>query len=74
MTAHSSPIASVPSSGGGTGNQFRELAGTDGNRWERMFEPLDAFLARVENEPEPAWLIPDLLPDRGKVFIVADGT
>lgn len=54
------------------GREFPEPAGTDGNRWANMFESFDTFLERVANEPEPSWLIPDLLPDRGKVFIVAE--
>ena len=62
----------VPSGGVGTGNRFPEPDGTNGNRWEHMFEPLEAFLGRVENEPPPSWLIPEVMPDRGKVFIIAE--
>lgn len=69
----------VPTLMEGTGNpldpvgrEFPEPAGTNGNRWAALFEPIDTFLERVANEPEPSWLIPDLLPDRGKVFIVAE--
>ncbi len=71
-TASDAAEVPVPVLGVGTGNQFPEPAGTNGNRWEGVFEPLETFLSRVQNEPEPAWLIPDLLPDRGKVFIVAE--
>ncbi|MBL8913585.1 MAG: AAA family ATPase [Archangium sp.] len=37
-----------------------------------MFEPIETFLSRVAKEPPPSWLIPEVMPDRGKVFIVAE--
>lgn len=58
--------------GGGNREPVPTVPGTDGNRWGRMFEPLDQFLNRAEKEPEPAWLVDGFLPDRGKVFIVAE--
>lgn len=49
-----------------------EVPGTGGNSWELAFERIEDFHARVEKEPPPSWLIPDVMPDRGKVFIVAE--
>lgn len=58
--------------GGGNREPVPTVPGTDGNRWGRMFEHLDAFLDRAEKEPDPTWLIEGFLPDRGKTFIVAE--
>lgn len=35
------------------------------------FEPLSAFLERASKLPARTWLIPDLVPDSGRLFIVA---
>jgi hypothetical protein len=48
------------------------IPGIDGNPWESMFEPIGSLLERADKEPEPSWLIPDVVPDTGKVFIVAE--
>lgn len=54
---------------GGNGNT------TSGNVWEHrerpLFEPLGAYLDRTANLPEPTWLLRDLVPDAGRLFIVA---
>ena len=56
--------------GGGTGNRFPEpmgTAGTDGD----PFAPLARFYEEAATLPDPAWLIPDLIPDSGAGLIVS---
>src|SRR4051812_4034193 len=53
---------------GGTGNQFREPAGTGGTI---RFEPLAAFLERADKAPPVDWLIPELVPNSGSLLMVA---
>lgn len=36
------------------------------------FTPLDTFLREAMEEPEPAWLVENLVPDRGVVFLIAE--
>jgi hypothetical protein len=36
-----------------------------------LFEPLAVFLERAAKLPPPAWLLKDLVPDAGRIFIVA---
>lgn len=50
--------------------RFQEPTGTTGNRPE-VFESLGDFLTRAENEPPRTWLLPRIVPDRGRVMIVA---
>ncbi len=69
---HHSRIGSGSPVEGGNREPVPTVPGTDGNRWGRMFEPIEDFLNRAEREPEPTWLIDGFLPDRGKVFIVAE--
>lgn len=59
---------------GGTGNHLR---GT-GSRNQKepsgttlRFESLDQFIARARLEPEVTFLLPNLVPDRGRVLIIA---
>lgn len=58
----------VPPIDAGTGNQFRELAGTTGTD---PFEPLAAFLERTKDLPPLSWLIAGVVPDSGNLLIVA---
>jgi hypothetical protein len=37
-----------------------------------LWEPLAEFLARAETMPDPSWLIPDLVPDYGRLLVVAE--
>ena len=60
---------SAPKSGNGndrSGNE-PERPGTTGG----LFEPLGAFLARTANLPPPSWILDRLVPDAGRLFIVA---
>lgn len=60
------------SAANGTSTWLAELPADESSPWAGMFEPLEDFLTRADAEPEPSWLIPELMPDRGKVFIVAE--
>jgi AAA domain len=60
----------VPTPTGGTGNRFPEPSGTSRNRG-LAFESLPEFLARAAKEPQRGWLIPKLVPDRGRLFVVS---
>ena len=68
-----SPVVPVPTPGGGTGNQSRDGSG---NRSEPMgttlcFDPLEKFIERALAEPELTYLMPGLVPDRGRLLVVA---
>lgn len=63
-------VVPVPAQGVGDGNQFREPAGTGRNRLP-TFESLSDFYDRAAKEPARSWLIPDLVPDRGRMLVVA---
>jgi hypothetical protein len=58
----------VPPIDTGTGNQFREPAGTTGTD---PFETLAAFLERTKDLPPLSWLIEGVVPDSGNLLIVA---
>jgi AAA domain len=60
----------VPSLGEGTGNQSPEPTGTAGTV-PLIFESLAAFLERTRNLPPVRWLLEDVVPEAGRLLIVA---
>lgn len=68
-SARGGPVP-VPPVGEGTGNRFREPAGTTGTA-PLTFEPLAVFLERTRNLPPVRWLLQDAVPEAGRVFIVS---
>lgn len=60
----------VPSIHPGTGNQSPEPSGTGGTI-PLAFEPLAAFLERTRNLPPARWLVADVVPEAGRLFVVA---
>jgi len=67
----SGAVVPVPTPRGGTGTirsgNEPERPGTTGG----LFEPLAAFLERTANLPPPSWLLDELVPDAGRLFIVS---
>lgn len=62
----------VPAMGPVNGNQrFPEPTGTVGTGLPGLFENLASFLERTRDLPPLRWLIEGLVPDSGRLFIVA---
>lgn len=61
------PVVPVPIPGVENENQFPEPPGTGRNH---LFEPLEDFMARAANLPDPAWLLEGLIPEVGQVWIL----
>jgi Fe2+ transport system protein FeoA len=55
------------------GNQFPEPSGTVGTTRTGpiAFEPVGAFMERAAQLPDPTWLVEGLIPDSGRIFVVA---
>ncbi|WP_161606586.1 AAA family ATPase [Myxococcus xanthus] len=60
----------VPPIGTGTGNRSPEPSGTVGTA-PLTFEPLAAFLERTRSLPPVCWLVADVVPEAGRLLIVA---
>lgn len=69
VTTNRKPVP-VPPVDPGTGNQSPEPAGTGGTI-PLPFEPLAAFLERGRNLPPARWLIEGVVPEAGRLFVVA---
>lgn len=61
--------------GGNSGNRWRSspmsVVPTGGTLERTLFERLGAFKKRTADLPEPGWLVPDMVPNEGKVEVAA---
>ncbi|WNG28421.1 AAA family ATPase [Cystobacter fuscus] len=69
VTTNRKPVP-VPPVDPRTGNQSPEPVGTGGTI-PLTFEPLATFLERTRNLPPARWLVEDVVPEAGRLFVVA---